>query len=282
MKEAGILRLISSKLKDLPNSQRVLGEYIMTNYKDAASLSALDLGKKVGVSDATVIRFAKSLGYTGYPEIKRELFTCLTRQENPSEKMVKAISRVKKLDSALTEVFQHDIDNIQETLKSFSKEQVDAAVQFIYTARRTYILGLNSCESLAHFLNFHLRRLHLDVHLVTSAGQVMYEQMSPINHQDVLVVISYPRYSWDSLNAIELAKERKSKVVSITDKAYCAIAEASDIPLVAHSTSPGFYNSYAAATTICNVLILSIAMLDEEKSLKALKSIEEIKKDIYI
>ncbi len=279
----GILKIIAEKLKDLPDSQRALGEYILANHRDAANLSALDLGAKVGVSDATVVRFAKSLGFTGYMEIKREFFKCLTTVDNPSEKMIKSLSRVKKVDSAVAEVFQNDIKNIQETLKSFSKERLDAAVKALSGAKRIYILGLNSCEPLAGFLNFHLRRLSLDVQLITSAGLVMFEQLAFINKGDVLVTISYPRYSEDSLSAIELGKERGATVISITDKSYSPIAEASNIALVAHSSNPGFYNSYAAATTICNVLVLSVALLDEERSLKALKSLEEIKKDnIYI
>lgn len=282
MKKNDILHVITDKMVDLPDSQKVLGEYILNNHRKVANLSALDLGNKVGVSDATVIRFAKSLGLLGYAELKKELFECLTQEDNPFMKMIKSLSRVKQVDSAVTEVFQNDIRNIQETFKSLSEETLKHAVNAIFSARRIYVIGLNSCGSLASFLNFHLRRLHLDMHLILSAGFVMFEQLAPINSKDVLVIFSYPRYSRDSLHAVEMAKGKGATTISITDKLYSPIAQASDIALIAHSTSPGFYNSYAAATTICNVLVLSLAFLNEEKSLQALKAVEEINKDMYL
>lgn len=286
MQNGNIMDIITQKLKDLPESQRVLGEFILKNYKYVANLSAIELGNRAGVSDATVVRFAKSIGYSGYPEIKNELFEYLIHEELPSNKMIKSLNRIKKVDSGIMEVFQNDINNIEETFRSFRKKDLDMAVEAINSARRVYVIGLNSCESLASFLNFHLRRLDIDVHLITSAGLVMFEQLSSIKKGDALVVISYPRYSKDALSAVELAKSRNAKTISISDQEYSPIAQAADISLIAHSTNLGFYNSYAAATTMCNVLVLSIALVNEEKSLQALKSIDEIKdeirKDIYI
>lgn len=286
MQNGNIMDIITQKLKDLPESQRVLGEFILKNYKYVANLSAIELGSRAGVSDATVVRFAKSIGYSGYPEIKNELFEYLIHEELPSNKMIKSLNRIKKVDSGIMEVFQNDINNIEETFRSFRKKDLDMAVEAINSARRVYVIGLNSCESLASFLNFHLRRLDIDVHLITSAGLVMFEQLSSIKKGDALVVISYPRYSKDALSAVELAKSRNAKTISISDQEYSPIAQAADISLIAHSTNLGFYNSYAAATTMCNVLVLSIALVNEEKSLQALKAIDEIKdeirKDIYI
>jgi len=286
LQNGNIMDIITQKLKDLPESQRVLGEFILKNYKYVANLSAIELGSRAGVSDATVVRFAKSIGYSGYPEIKNELFEYLIHEELPSNKMIKSLNRIKKVDSGIMEVFQNDINNIEETFRSFRKKDLDMAVEAINSARRVYVIGLNSCESLASFLNFHLRRLDIDVHLITSAGLVMFEQLSSIKKGDALVVISYPRYSKDALSAVELAKSRNAKTISISDQEYSPIAQAADISLIAHSTNLGFYNSYAAATTMCNVLVLSIALVNEEKSLQALKAIDEIKdeirKDIYI
>jgi DNA-binding MurR/RpiR family transcriptional regulator len=271
IKNDNVLKLIADKISYLPASQKRLGEYLLAHYREAANLSALDLGEKAGVSDATVVRFSKAIGLTGYSEIKRELFKCLASEESPSEKIIKSLSQVNKVTSGVAEVFQNDINNIQETFKSFSMETLTSAVNAINEARRVYILGLNSCESLAKFLNFHLRRLHLDVHLITSGGLVLLEQLIPIASEDILIVISFPRYSLDTLSGVELAVTKGSQIICITDKAHSPIAKASNFALIAHSTSPGFYNSYAAATTICNALVLSFALLDEKRSINALK-----------
>jgi len=282
LEEENVLKIIAGRLNSLPESQRKLGEYILDHYRETANLSALDLGNRAGVSDATVVRFAKSLGFSGYLEIKRQLILYLAREDSPSERMFTSLKQVEQVGSAIAEVFQNDMKNIEDTLQSFSPEALEQSVAGLCQARRIYILGLNSCESLARFLNFHLHRLNMDVHLVTSGGLVMFERLAPITAQDVLVVFSYPRYSRDTLNAIDLARSRGAMVISITDKAYSPIAEAADILLLARSSSPGFYNSYAAATTICNVLVFSVALVDREKALDALKSVEEIKKDIYL
>lgn len=283
MEECAVLKKIAENLNALPESQRLLGEYILSNYREAASLSALDLGKKANVSDATVVRFAKSLGYSGYLEIKRELLKCLTMvEESPSAKMIKSLSLVKQVSSAIAEVFQNDIKNIEKTFQDFSAEALDEAVKIIFSSQKVYILGLNSCASLARFLHFHLHRLQMSVQLVISGGLVMFEQLAHISGGDALVVISFPRYSRDTLNAIELARSKGASVVSITDKPYSPVAEASHVFLLAHSSTPAFYNSYAAALTVCNVLVLSVALLDENKALKALKTVEKVKKDLYL
>jgi DNA-binding MurR/RpiR family transcriptional regulator len=269
-------------MSDLPESQQILGEYIIQHYREVANLSALDLGKVAGVSDATVVRFAKAIGYSGFAELKNELYSYVLASDTPSAKMVQSIGRKRKIDSALTEIFQFDISNIQKTLADFSNDHINKATKALIRARKIYIVGLNSCESLAVFLHFHLRRLSLDVLLVTAGGLVLFEQLAYINQDDSLVLISYPRYSRDSLRAVKFAKERQACVISITDKRYSDIAAEADIPLVAHSSSPGFYNSYAAATTICNVLVFSIAMQNEQKSLESLKMVEKVKDGLYL
>ncbi|MFY9189323.1 MAG: MurR/RpiR family transcriptional regulator [bacterium] len=280
--DMNILQVISNKIPGLAESQQTLGAYILEHYREVANLSALDLGKKAGVSDATVVRFAKAIGFSGYAELKKELYNCVAATETPSEKMIKSVGRKEKIDSALTQIFQTDIHNIQRTFADFSKDSMNRAIEALSNARKLYILGLNSCESLAVFLHFHLRRLHLDVELITSGGLVLFEQLAYIDSNDGLVVISYPRYSKDSLRAISLAKDRKACVISITDKPYSPIAKGADISLIAHSSSPGFYNSYAAATTICNALVFSIAMQNESKSLEALRMVEKVKDGLYI
>ena len=216
-------------------------------------MSAAELAGKVGVSDATVVRLSQALGFSGYSEFKSRLVEAISIDGNtPMGRMMKTIHSIEENNGFIARVFQQDLINVQETILNFDVRSFEEAIDVIVKGKRIYIVGLNSCASLAHFIHFHLRRLDADVDITTSGGLVLFEHLARVKKEDVLIVITFPRYSKDSLSAIKHCKESGCKVITITDTESNVLARESDYVLVAKSDNPlSFVNSFVAPMALC-------------------------------
>lgn len=282
-----ILNRLEAMIEELSPSQRSLANYILVNHRMIPILSSVELANKVGVSDPTVVRLCQKMGFTGYTEFKDELFKEQSQNNSrtPIDRLVNTIQGIEETNSFAAQVFQNELINFKETVAQFEVNSLEDIIDDMVNAEKIFIVGLNSCASLAHFIYFHLNRLGANAEMINSGGLVLYEKLARINKEDIMITISFPRYSVDSLNAIELAKEKRCQVISITDDSHNTIAQNSDHVLVAKSENVlSFYNSFVGAMALCNVLILSYALRNKEKSIKYLKNLTELKesKNLYL
>ncbi|KKM10774.1 hypothetical protein SY88_11860 [Clostridiales bacterium PH28_bin88] len=282
---APVFQIIEQKIPGLSTGHQAIAEYILRNYKDIPSLSAQEVAERVGVSDASVIRFCQSVGFSGYSQLKDEIYEIVKQEEPPSIKMQKTLMNVKEKNEAVAMVFKDVLSNIEKTFSAFDHRSFAAAVGRLSTAHRILLLGVGSCASLAEFLGFHLKRLGLPVEKITSGGFWMFETLGTLQPGDVLVVISYPRYSRDTLRGMVFAKKKGASVIAITDNMHSPIGQGADLVLAAKSTNPtGFANSYAATMVILDALVLNIALDNKEKAARALAGLDEANKefDFYL
>ena len=149
---------MEKKLDDLTLSQKRLVQCILLNYNNVPYMSAAELAGKVGVSDATVVRLSQALGFSGYSEFKSRLVEAISIDGNtPMGRMMKTIHSIEENNGFIARVFQQDLINVQETILNFDVRSFEEAIDVIVKGKRIYIVGLNSCASLAHFIHFHLR-----------------------------------------------------------------------------------------------------------------------------
>lgn len=270
---------MEKKLDDLTFSQKRLVQYILLNYNNVPYMSAAELAGKVGVSDATVVRLSQALGFSGYSEFKSRLVEAISIDGNtPMGRMMKTIHSIEENNGFIARVFQQDLINVQETILNFDVRSFEEAIDVIVKGKRIYIVGLNSCASLAHFIHFHLRRLDADVDITTSGGLVLFEHLARVKKEDVLIVITFPRYSKDSLSAIKHCKESGCKVITITDTESNVLARESDYVLVAKSDNPlSFVNSFVAPMALCNAVVLCYGLKVKDKALASLERLEKLK-----
>ncbi|MEW6661003.1 MAG: MurR/RpiR family transcriptional regulator [Bacillota bacterium] len=282
---AAVFQIIEEKMNGLSAGHKTIAEYILQNYKDIPSLSAQEIGERIGVSDASVIRFCQTIGLSGYSQLKEEIYEIVKQEEPPSLKMQKTFNTVREKNGAVAQVFRDTLLNVEKTLAAFDNQVFATAVEKLSKANRVYLLGVGSCASLAEFLAFHFKRLGLPVEKIVSGGFWMFETLSTLHPGDVLVVISYPRYSRDTLKSMRFARQKGALVIAITDNKHSPIGQNADLPIIAKSTNPtGFANSYAATMVICDALVLSIALENKEKAAHALANLDEVNKefDFYL
>ena len=257
--EKDILSLMNSGDRRLSKGQRLIARYITENYDKAAFMTAGKLGKTVGVSESTVVRFATELGFDGYPGMRRAMQE-MVRSRLTSIQRIAVAKDMLDGANVVKSVMTSDVEKLQATLEEMDREAFDRAVDAISGAGHLYIVGMRSSTSLASFMGFYMNLLVEDVRLIhdTTANEV-YEQIMHIGPGDVYVGISYPRYSANSLKAMEFAKSRGATVIALTDNDHSPFAALADIKLFAKSDMVSFLDSLVAPMSLINALIVAVA-----------------------
>ena len=239
-------------------------------------MTASKLGEKVGVSESTVVRFASELGYDGYPEFQRVLQEIIKNKLTAAQRMEITSNKLAEKDILKT-VLSSDIDKLRQTLETVSVDDFSASIDTIMNARRIYVLGARTCFSIANFLGFYLNLISLDVRLITTnSASETFEQIFDINENDVVIAISYPRYSRRTMNAVKYAKDKNSRVIAITDSEISPIVKYADHTLIAHSDMSNFVDSLVAPLSIINALIVALVMRNREKVTENFNALENI------
>ena len=254
-----ILHTIESNLSDFSKGQKRIAGYILENYDKAAFMTASKLGRLVGVSESTVVRFASVLGYDGYPSMQRALQEMIRSRLTSTQRIQQAGELLDQQD-VLGAVLNTDIENLRELEAQADREAFNNVVERIRKARNIYILGVRSSSFVAGYLNFYMHLLFENVTLVQSnaAGEIL-EQLFRIGPEDVLIAISFPRYSKVTINTVQFARDRGATIVAMTDNDLSPIYQMSDAALLAPCEMISFVDSMAAPVSVINALLLALA-----------------------
>lgn len=281
-KKTDLISRIKEHYDSMSKGQKKLAKYITSNSDAAVFLTAAKLGKTVGVSESTTVRFATLLGYNGFPEFHKAL-------EDVVKEKLKFVDRIEIESSDMTKeevlnsVMISDANKIKITMESLSKSAFDEAVESIMNARKIYIIGIRSCLPLAQFLGFYLNLMFEDVCLVgTNNASEIFEQLININENDVLIGISFPRYSMRTLKAMEFANNRNAKVISITDDVNSPINLYSSCNLLARSEMATVVDSLVAPLSVINALIVTLFMKKPKEVTNKLDMLENLWEDYQI
>ena len=273
---------IDSIYPSLSKGHKRIADFIKTNYEKASFMTAANLGKAVGVSESTVVRFASHIGFDGYPELQQYLQEMVKSHLTSVQRMDVAASRFEG-DDFIDKAFAADIDMIKATRDGISREAFAKSVEAINRAEKIYILGVRSSASLASFAAFYFRFLYRDVVLVdTSAASEMFEQMFRIGSNDVCIAVSFPRYSNQTVKALSFARNRGAAIISITDGEMSPIAQYATHLLVAKSSMVSFVDSLVAPLSLINALIAASAREKREDVYNDFKELEKIWDEYHV
>ena len=271
-----LLQKIDEKYPRLSKGQKKLADYIRQEYDKAAFLTAAKMGEVVGVSESTVVRFAMTLGYKGYPEFQKALEELVRTKLNSIQRMEVTYGRISR-GEILTSVLQADIEKIKLTMGSMDQEAFEMAVDTILKAKRIYVIGIRSCAPLASFLSYYLQLICEDVTLVnTNSSSEIFEQLIRIGQDDVVIGISFPRYSMRTLKALEFANNRNAKVITLTDSVHSPMNLYSSCNLIARSDMASIVDSLVAPLSVINALVVALCMKKQKEVVATLETLEKI------
>ena len=266
-----VLQTIRSRTDSFSRGQKRIADYILMNYDKAAFMTAGHLGRKAQVSESTVVRFASQLGYDGYPNMQRALQELVRGKLTSLQRIQVSRDQMQEQD-VLTGVMQRDMNSIHTAIESVDRAAFDQV-----TASHIYLMGVRSSAFLAGYLNFYLHLMFKNVTLVqnAAAGEI-FEQLSQIGPGDVLVGISFPRYSQMAIHAVEYARDRGADVVAITDGQMSPLYRMATVSLLVRSDMISFVDSMAAPLSLLNALIVAVGRQKNEEVSGTFSQLENV------
>ena len=271
-----ILALFQERQGDFSKGQRRIAQYITESYDKAAFMTANKLGRTVGVSESTVVRFAVDLGFDGYPSMQKAMQEMVLNRLTSVQRLEVANDRIGNQD-VVSMVIQSDIEKLRRTAETVDREEFQAAVNAILNAKRVYIIGVRSVAPLANFLGYYLNYMFNNVRIVTASGtSEMFEQVVGVNREDVVIAFSFPRYSSATLKAAQYCRTTGANVIAITDNRESPLAKASDHVICAKSDMVSLVDSLVAPLSVVNALIVAVAAKREKELHRTFDALERI------
>ena len=273
---ADLLELIKNEYRDMSKGHKAIADYILNHYDKAAFMTAAALGNTVGVSESTVVRFPLALNMEGYPELQKALQRLIRNKLTSLQRIEVAEEQIGR-GNILENVLSSDIEKIQITLAETDKTAFEGASNSICEAKNIYILGVRSSAALANFLSFYLTLIKENVRLVTTtSSSEIFEQMLRVGQGDVVIGISFPRYSKRTTKALAFAKDRGATVIALTDSETSPLCENADYLLSARSDMISFADSLVAPLSMINALIVSVGLKRKALVEEAFSDLESI------
>ena len=270
-----ILDIIKEKRSGMSKGHRLVADYILDHFESAAYMTAQALGTAAGVSESTVVRFAAELGLDGYPMLQQKV-------QDASRHRLTSVQRIKLSEMILGDdipgnVLTSDMEKIRYTMENLSRDSFNRAIDAIDNAGNIYITGVRSSAALAQFLYYYLDTIYDNVKFIrSSGGSEIFEQLMKIKKNDVLIAISFPRYSSNIAKAADFAASAGAKVIAITDSVTSPIARCAAEVLTARSDMASFADSLVAPLSIINAMIAAAANKRQNELSATLSHLESV------
>ena len=274
-----ILTLIQENMNTFSKGQKRIAAFILESYDKAAFMTASRLGKKVGVSESTVVRFAAELGYDGYPDMQKSLQKMIRNRLTSVQRIEVTNDRIGDQD-LVSMVLQSDMEKIRLTLEELDRSAFDNAVKAIVSAKRIYIIGVRSSAAIASFLGFYFNLIFDNVVNVTAGtASEMFEHLLRVGEDDVVIGVSFPRYSSRTVQAMSFARDRKATTVAITDSEASPLAPICKYTLKARSDMASFGDSLVAPLSLVNALLVAVSRAKNDDLANTFQTLERIWED---
>ena len=256
-----LLTRIDLMMNSFSKGQKRIALYIEEHYDKAAFMTASKLGETVGVSESTVVRFATELGYDGYPKLQKAMQEMIRNKLTSVQRIEVTSSRIGN-NNVLDSVLNQDIEKIRRTIEETSHEDFDRAVDEICKAKRIYIFGVRSTAAIASFLAYYF--------------ELIFDN-------NVIIGISFPRYSKMAIEAMDFARRRGAHSIAITDSMASPLISSADSVLIARSDMASIVDSLVAPLSLINALIVATVLKKKDEVTETFRELEQVwnREDVY-
>ena len=272
-----LISLIQNNYHKFSKGQKQIAQFIIDHYDKAAFMTAAKIGETVDVSESTVVRFASSIGYSGFPELQKALQVLIKNKLTTVQRIGLDDDIVNDKDKLHKKIIKNEMNNMRNLFEGFDIEALDKATEIIMNANKVYILGLRTSSTLSNYLGFYLDVILDNVKVLNNSGvNSLYEEIIRIKETDALIVISYPRYSKITIDATKFIKEHNTKIVAITDTEASPVYSIADVSLLAKSNIVSFIDSLVVPLAMINNLIINIGLQEKEDIVEYYNRLEQL------
>lgn len=270
-----VISKITAAYDGLSKSHKAIARYVLENFDKAAYLNVEQLSRESGVSEATVVRFSSELGFPKYQQFQKAVLDYAKSKLTNVQRMELAYGRLSGTD-IFEKVLNADMEKIRATLSAHNAEVFNASLDVISGARRIYIIGLRSAASLASFMGYYFNLIFDDVHVISTSVGDIFDHIHNITKDDVVIGISFPRYSKRTINALYYAKKMEASVIGITDGELSPITKLADFSLTASSDMESFVDSLVAPMSLVNAMIVALGARKKDEVSETFEKLEHI------
>lgn len=272
-----LISLIKSNYYKFSKGQKQISQFIIEHYDKAAFMTAAKIGETVDVSESTVVRFASALGYSGFPELQKALQVLIKNKLTTVQRISLDEDISDDTGKLHKKILRSEINNMRYLLENIDTSALDKASDIILNARKVYILGLRTSSTLANYLGYYLDVILDNVKVLNNIGvNSLYEEIIRIKEEDVLIVISFPRYSNSTMEATKFVKDHNAKIIAVTDTEASPFYSIADVSLLAKSNMVSFIDSLVVPMCMINSLIINIGIHEKEDIVQYYDRLEEL------
>jgi DNA-binding MurR/RpiR family transcriptional regulator len=271
-----LISIIKNNFHKFSRGQKLIAQFIIEHYDKAAFMTAAKIAETVEVSESTVVRFASALGYSGFPEMQKALQVLIKNK-------LTTVQRIGLNDDVNDKLKLHkknlknEMNNLRYLYEHFDMEALDKATELILDAERVFVLGLRTSSTMSNYLGFYLDVILNNAKVLNNSGvNSLYEEIIRIKEDDLLIIISYPRYSRTTLDAARFVKEHNTKIVAITDTEESPAYALADVSLLAKSNIVSFVDSLVVPMAMINHLIINISLREKEEIVEYFNALEKL------
>jgi DNA-binding MurR/RpiR family transcriptional regulator len=274
----GLRNRLEQQLYSLSKSQQIIANYLLTSYDEAAFFSAADLAQRLNVSEATVVRFAKAIGYSGFPELKRCLQDLYRDQVTPATRLQhKLVELASHQGHVLAKVIDMEVQYLTEAAHTVSLAEFDRAVEIILNGKRVFVRGGGPSAILADLLELRLRRFGIFALSLTDSARDLIEKLQLLQPDDAVIATGFHHISAELAAVVEHAHSLGCPTILITDTLGAAFQGKADVVLAARRGPVSTFHSLTVPMAIVNALILAVAMARPTQSVTALDRMQQMR-----
>lgn len=276
-RKTDVIELIRDGYDSFSKGHKRIADFILNSYDRAVTMTAASLGEAAGVSESTVVRFASRLGFSGYPQFQKALSDTMKWRFNSVQRISLADNRLQSSKDMVHQILTDDIQDLRRTDELIDRASFNKAVDLLCSARRIYVVGGRSCTMLASFFSYYLSYINDNVRLIKSDSFTeSIEDIRNISQEDVIVGISYPRYSMKTVTALEFAHRRHARIIALTDSEQSPLTSFADCSIFARSDMTSFVDSLVAPLSVINALLAAVSMRCKDSVIKTMASLETL------
>jgi DNA-binding MurR/RpiR family transcriptional regulator len=273
----GFSQLISEHYPSLTKSEKRIGNYLNQNLDEAAFLSAGEIAERLQLSEATMVRFARTIGFDSYPAMRVALQDSFRHRMTHSSRLRSRLDDLRSAGDIFERVVASEIDYLTEALQTLDRNALNAAVELLRTHQRIFVFGLGPSLSLVDLLEIRLTRSTRLVIPLNTSGREMLEPMLLMNSTDLLIAIGFFNLTPNLQMVLEYANQHKTPVILLTDTLGPMVGDKADVVLAARRGPVSAFHSLTVPMTILNALLLALSSLDQEKVMTNLDKLDQLR-----
>ncbi len=269
-------QVLTDHFNDLTKSEKRIANFLRKNQEESAFLSAGEIASRMELSEATLVRFARSLGFSSYPAMRTVLQDNFRRRVTHSARLRGRLNDMRDGDDMFERLTATEIDFLTQALDSIKREELNKAVEIMHEHDRVFVFGLGPSVSLVDLLELRLRRFGREVVPLTSSGREFLEYLTMMEENDLLFVICF----FDQNPALKLVIDYANKVgatiIMLTDTLEAILGDKVDVVLSAKRGPIGEFHSLVVPMTVINALLISLASMEQEKTMTLLDKLDNL------